>query len=115
MSKTHPPYAPEYRRQMVELVHAGRTPGELAREYECSAQAVRNWVRQVDRDEGRREDGLTTAEREELRRLRRENRQLREERKNPKNVPRPLRPSCGERKSCTRVDYSRTEATEGLS
>ena len=80
MSKVHPPYAPEYRRQMVELVHAGRTPGELAREYECSAQAIRNWVRQADRDEGRREDGLTTAEREELRRLRRENRQLREER-----------------------------------
>ena len=80
MSKSHPPYAPEYRRQMVELVHSGRTPGELAREYECSAQAIRNWVRQADRDEGRREDGLTTAEREELRRLRRENRQLREER-----------------------------------
>ena len=65
---------------MVELVRAGRTPGELAREFECSAQAVRNWVRQAERDEGRREDGLTSAEREELRRLRRENRQLREER-----------------------------------
>ena len=88
MSKTHPPYAPEYRRQMVELVHAGRTPGELAREYECSAQAIRNWVRQTDRDEGRREDGLSTAEREELRRLRRENRQLREEREILKNGPR---------------------------
>ena len=80
MSKTHSPYAPEYRRQMVELVHAGRRPGELAREYECSAQAIRNWVRQTDRDEGRREEGLTTTEREELGRLRRENRQLREER-----------------------------------
>ena len=71
MSKPHPPYAPEYRRQMVELVHAGRTPGELAREYECSAQATRNWVRQADRDAGRREDGLTTAEREDLQRKRR--------------------------------------------
>ena len=58
MSKPHPPYAPEYRRQMIELVHAGRTPGELAREYECSAQAIRNWVRQADRGAGRREDGL---------------------------------------------------------
>ena len=80
MSKKQPPYAPEYRRQMVALVRAGRAPGELSREFECSASAIRNWVRQADRDEGRREDGLTTLEREELRRLRRENRQLREER-----------------------------------
>ena len=80
MSKKQPPYAPEYRRQMVELVRTGRTPGELAREFECSASAIRNWVRQADRDEGRREDGLTSSELEELRRLRRENRQLREER-----------------------------------
>ena len=80
MAERRAAYAPEYRRQMVELVRAGRTPEELAREFECSAQAIRNWVRQADRDEGRREDGLTSAEREELRRLRRENRQLREER-----------------------------------
>jgi transposase len=52
----------------------------LAREFEPAAQSIRNWVAQADRDEGRREDGLTTVEREELRRLRRENRQLREER-----------------------------------
>ena len=69
-----------YRRRMVELVRTGRTPGELAREFECSASAIRNWVCQADRDEGRREDGLTSLELEELRRLRRENRQLREER-----------------------------------
>ena len=73
-------YAPEYRRQMVELVRTGRTAEELSREFECSAQAIRNWVRQADLDEGRRADGLTTAERDELRRLRRENLQLREER-----------------------------------
>ena len=65
---------------MVELARAGRTPEELAREFEPTAQAIRNWVRQADRDEGRRVDGLTTVEREELRRLRRENRQLRVER-----------------------------------
>jgi transposase len=65
---------------MVELVRAGRDPEQLAHEFEPSAQAIRNWVAQADRDEGRREDGLTTVEREELRRLRRENRQLREER-----------------------------------
>ena len=73
-------YASEYRRQMVELVRTGRTAEELSREFECSAQAIRNWVRQADLDEGRREDGLTTAERDELWRLRRENLQLREER-----------------------------------
>ncbi len=67
MRKTHSPYAPEYRRQMVELVRSGRTPGELAREFECSALAIRNWVRQADRDEGRREDGLTSSNLEELR------------------------------------------------
>jgi transposase len=65
---------------MIELVRSGRDPEQLAREFEPSAQAIRNWVAQADRDEGRREDGLTTFEREELRRLRRENRQLREER-----------------------------------
>ena len=80
MAERRAPYAPEYRRQMVELVRAGRTPGELAREFGCSSQAIRNWVRQADRDAGRREDGLTSVEREELRQLRRENRQLREER-----------------------------------
>jgi transposase len=80
MPKSRPPYAPEFRHRMVELVRAGREPEELAKEFEPSAQAIRNWVKQADLDEGRREDGLTSAEREELRRLRRENRQLREER-----------------------------------
>jgi transposase len=65
---------------MVELARAGRSAEELAREFEPSAQAIRNWVAQADRDEGRRGDGLTSAEREEVRRLRRENRRLRQER-----------------------------------
>jgi transposase len=65
---------------MVELVRAGRSPESLAQQFEPTAQAIRNWVRQADRDEGRREDGLTTVERTELQRLRRENRTLREER-----------------------------------
>jgi transposase len=80
MPRSRPPYAPEFRRQMIELVRAGRAPEELAKEFEPTAQAIRNWVKQADLDEGKREDGLTSAEREELRRLRRENRQLREER-----------------------------------
>ncbi len=65
---------------MVELVRAGRTPEELAKEFEPTAQSIGNWVRQADRDEGLRKDGLTTSEREELTRLRRENKQLRLER-----------------------------------
>jgi transposase len=80
MAKTRPPYPPEFRRRIVELVRAGRTPEELSREFEPTAQSIRNWVGQADLDEGRRDDGMTSIERDELRRLRRENRQLREER-----------------------------------
>ena len=80
MPRTHPPYPPEFKRQMLELVRAGRTPHELSREFEPSAQAIRNWMWQADLDAGRRSDGLITEEREEIRRLRRENRQLRQER-----------------------------------
>ena len=81
MPRTRPPYSPEFRQQMVNLVRAGRTPQELSREFEPSAQAIRNWVAQSGgMAESRREDGLTSTEHEELRRLRRENRQLREER-----------------------------------
>jgi transposase len=80
MPKSHPPYPPEYRQRLIELVRAGHTPEELARKFEPTAQAIRNWVVQADRDAGRRQDGLTTEEREELRRLRREVKGLREER-----------------------------------
>jgi transposase len=80
MPKSRAPYAPEFRQQMIELVRAGRTPEELSREFEPTAQTIHNWVKQADTDEGRRTDGLTTAERTELRQLRRQNRQLKLER-----------------------------------
>jgi len=64
---------------MVELVRSGRSVEELAREFEPSAGAIRNWVKQADLDEGRRSDGVTSDEREELSRLRRENKRLRME------------------------------------
>jgi transposase len=80
MPRTHKPYPEEFKRKLVALVREGRTPQELSRQFEPSAQAIRNWVAQADRDEGRRQDGLTTTEREELQRLRRENDRLREER-----------------------------------
>ena len=87
MPKTRPPYAPEFRQQMVDLVRAGRDAQDLAREFEPSAQAIRNWVADADRRDGRREpkpaaaeSALMPAERDELARLRRENKQLRLER-----------------------------------
>jgi len=72
MPRTRPPYPPEYRQQIVELVRAGRSPEELAREFEPSSVTIRNWVKRADLDEGRRHDGLTTAERQEIARLRRD-------------------------------------------
>jgi transposase len=87
MPKTRPPYSPEFRRQMIDLVHSGRDPADLAREFEPSAQAIRNWVAQADRQDGRAATkpapalaAITAEEREELVRLRRENKQLRVER-----------------------------------
>ena len=60
----------------------GVTPNaeELAKEFKVSGQSIRNWVKQAQLDAGKRKDGLTSAEREELARLRRENRQLKMER-----------------------------------
>jgi len=80
MPRTHKPYPEEFKRKLVALVREGRTPEELSRQFEPSAQAIRGWVIQSDRDEGRRQDGLATTERDELQRLRRENERLREER-----------------------------------
>lgn len=73
-------YAPEFRRQMVELVRTGRSPAELSREFGPTAWTIALWVKQAARDGGKGDGGLTTAERQELVQLRRENRKLREER-----------------------------------
>jgi transposase len=81
VSKTHPPYPPEFRAEAVRLVRSsGKTGAEIARRLEVSVETLRLWVRQADIDAGRRQDGPTTEETEEVRRLRRENRILREER-----------------------------------
>ena len=83
LPKAHVPYSPEFRRQMVDLVCAGRDPDDLAREFEPTAQSIRNWIVQADQKVGRQEEmlpGLSAAERDELSRLRRENKQLRVER-----------------------------------
>jgi transposase len=74
MPKSHRPYSAEFRQRITILVRQVRVLEELAQQFEPSAQAIRNWVRPAARDAGQRQDGLTTKEREELRRLRRENR-----------------------------------------
>ena len=69
MPKTRPPYPPEFRRQMVDLVRAGRDPDDLAKEFEPTAQSIRYWVAVADHSEGRRpeaSDTLSSAERDEL-------------------------------------------------
>ena len=73
------PYPAEFRKRIVDLVRSGRSPDDLAKDFEPSAQTIRNWVAQAERDAGTRDDGLTTEERDELRRLRREVKVLREE------------------------------------
>lgn len=81
MPRSRTPYPPEFRAEAVRLVReGGRLPEELARDLGCTSQSIHNWLKQADLDAGRRQDGLTTTEREELRRLRAENRTLRMER-----------------------------------
>lgn len=80
MGKTRQPYPAEFRRKIVDLFRAGRSIGELARQFEPSEQTIRNWVAHVDANERRGQGVLTSTEREELVKLRRENKQLKLER-----------------------------------
>ncbi len=73
-------YTPEFKRQMVALAKAGRSPASLAKEFGPSAWTIALWIKQSARDTGDGDGGLTSGERDELRRLRRENRRLKEER-----------------------------------
>jgi transposase len=80
MPRTRPPYPEQFRREAVELVRtSGRPVKEIAKDLGVTEQSLRNWVKQYEVDVGARH-GLSSDEREELRRLRRENRKLREER-----------------------------------
>lgn len=80
MANRRPRYTAEFKAQMIALVRSGRSPESLAKEFPPAPKTIRDWAAQADRDEGRRADGLTSDEREELRRLRKENRDLRIER-----------------------------------
>ena len=83
MPKSRRSYSPEFRRQMVDLVRAGRSPEDLSREFEPTAQSMGAWVAAADKQEGRRDEavpGLAASEPDQLARLRRENKQLQLER-----------------------------------
>ena len=73
-------FTPEFKAEMVELCQRGdRSIGQVARDFDLTETAVREWVRQAERDAGSGDGGLTSAERQELSALRRENRRLRED------------------------------------
>ena len=73
-------FTPEFKAEIVGLCQQGdRSVGQVAKDFDLTETAVREWVRQAERDAGTRSDGLTSSEQQELARLRRENRQLRED------------------------------------
>jgi transposase len=71
-------FTPQFKAEIVELCQRGdRSIGQVARDFDLTETAVREWVRQAERDAGTGDGGLTSAERQELAALRRENRRLR--------------------------------------
>ncbi len=80
MAKHPRSYPPEFRQQVLELIRSGKSANVVALEFNISRQTLTNWLKQDDRDAGRREDGLTTKERAEITALRKKVRQLELER-----------------------------------
>ena len=80
MPRSKPPYPGDFRARIVDLARSGRTARSLAREFNVTDTTIRSWVRQAELDTGRRNDGLTTDEKQELARLRKDVARLREER-----------------------------------
>jgi transposase len=80
MPRSRPPYPPEFRREAVQLVLGGRSVKDVAGALGCSEQSLYNWVKQYQLDSRERQDGLTSAEREELRELRKRVKRVEQER-----------------------------------
>jgi len=83
MPRTCPDYPREFHHQMVDLVRSGRSPEELAKEFEPSSHSIRHWVAVADRRDRRCDETsetMSASERDELSRLRRDVKQLRQER-----------------------------------
>jgi transposase len=83
MPRSRPPYPAEFRARIIELARAGRSPEDLAKEFEPCSHTIRSWLAAAGRTgvtPSRPASGLDADEREEIQRLRRENRQLRQER-----------------------------------
>ena len=81
MSETKPQYPPQFKAEAVELVRSSdRSISQIAKDLGVSGNSLRNWVKQSEIDQGERE-GLTTEEREELRKLRRENKVLKQDKR----------------------------------
>lgn len=80
MPRTRRPYPPEFRREAVQLVRSGRSVKDVAESLGCSDQSLHIWVKRDQLDRKERDDGLTSAERDELKELRRRVRRLEQER-----------------------------------
>ncbi|MEM1095115.1 MAG: transposase [Bacteroidota bacterium] len=80
MPKSRRPYPADFKKQIIELARSGRSVADLAQEFEPSEQTIYTWLKRTDREEGKRADGLSSKERDELRHLRKENRRLQQER-----------------------------------
>jgi transposase len=73
-------FTAEFKAEIVELCQRGdRTVGQVAKDFDLTETAVREWLKQAERDTGTRTDGLTSSEKDELAQLRRDNRRLRED------------------------------------
>jgi transposase len=80
MPKSRPPYPEEFRREAVQMVRGGRTIPDVAEALGVTEQSLRNWVKRDQLERQERDDGLTLAERDELRELRRKVKRLEQER-----------------------------------